>query len=121
GLKTFEHLHALSLAFHLERRTGGVSRAIERGTKGIEFLLRLALFNVVPTLLAILFVAGVFYVKFGWVYAGTVLAAVAGYVGFTFVVSEWRTRVRREMNQADSEANTRAIDSLLNFETVKYF
>jgi ATP-binding cassette, subfamily B, heavy metal transporter len=121
GLRTFEHLHGLSLAFHLGRRTGGVSRAIERGTKGIEFLLRLTLFNVVPTLLEILFVTGVLYVKFGWSFAAIVLAAVAGYVVFTFAVSEWRTRVRREMNRADSEANTRAIDSLLNFETVKYF
>ena len=121
GLKTFAHLHALSLAFHLERRTGGVSRAVERGTKGIEFLLRMALFNVAPTLLEVLFVAGVFYVKFGVAFAAVVLAAVAGYVAFTFSVSEWRTRVRREMNRADSEANTRAIDSLLNFETVKYF
>jgi len=121
GLKTFEHLHGLSLAFHLERRTGGVSRAIERGTKGIEFLLRLTLFNVAPTVLEVAFVTGVLYVKFGWTFAAVVVAAVVGYVAFTFGVSEWRTRVRREMNRADSEANTRAIDSLLNFETVKYF
>jgi len=121
ALEVFRHLHLLSLAFHLDRRTGGLSRAIERGTKGIDFLLRFSLFNVLPTLLEILLVCGVLLVNYGWSFSLTTLVAVSGYIVFTLTVTEWRMKYRREMNRTDSEANTRAIDSLLNFETVKYF
>jgi ATP-binding cassette, subfamily B, heavy metal transporter len=121
GLKTFEHLHALSLRFHLDRRTGAVSRAIERGTKGIDFLLSFMLFNILPTLLEILLVCGILWALFGVWYALVTFVCIAGYIVFTVTVTEWRTKFRREMNETDSEAHTKAIDSLLNFETVKYF
>ncbi|MGF1639570.1 MAG: ABCB family ABC transporter ATP-binding protein/permease [Rhodospirillales bacterium] len=121
GLETFRHLHRLSLRFHLDRRTGAVSRAIERGTKGIEFLLNFMLFNVLPTLLEILLVCGVLWWLFGVWYALVTLVCIGGYVAWTLVVTEWRTKFRRAMNETDNEAHTRAIDSLLNFETVKYF
>jgi len=121
ALEVFGHLHALSLSFHLDRRTGGLSRAIERGVKGIDFLLRFTLFNILPTLLEISLVCGVLFVNYGWSFATITFLAVAGYVLFTLSVTEWRIKYRREMNRTDSEANTRAIDSLLNFETVKYF
>lgn len=121
ALKTFQHVHGLSLRFHLDRRTGGLSRVIDRGIKGIDFLLRFTLFNIAPTLIEILLVAGVmFYVFDIWFMLAT-LAIVAIYVWFTFKVTEWRTKHRRIMNDRDTEANTKAIDSLLNFETVKYF
>ena len=121
GLRTFEHLHALSLRFHLDRRTGAVSRAIERGTKGIDFLLSFMLFNILPTLLEILLVCGILWALFGVWYASVTFVCIAGYVVFTVSVTEWRTKFRRLMNETDSEAHTKAIDSLLNFETVKYF
>jgi len=121
ALEVFRHLHALSLSFHLDRRTGGLSRAIERGVKGIDFLLRFTLFNILPTFLEISLVCGVLFVNYGWSFATITFVAVAGYVLFTLSVTEWRIKYRREMNRTDSEANTRAIDSLLNFETVKYF
>ncbi|GEQ96928.1 metal ABC transporter permease [Iodidimonas gelatinilytica] len=121
ALETFWHLHALSLRFHLERQTGGLSRAIERGTRAIDFLLRFMTFNIVPTILELLFVAGVFYVHFGWQFAVVLLISVAAYIGFSVMITEWRTRFRRTMNAEDSKANSRAVDSLLNFETVKYF
>ena len=121
GCKTFEHLHALSLRFHLDRRTGAVSRAIERGTKGIDFLLSFMLFNILPTLLEILLVCGILWALFGVWYALITFVCIAGYIAFTVSVTEWRTKFRREMNETDSEAHTKAIDSLLNFETVKYF
>lgn len=121
GLKTFEHLHALSLRFHLDRRTGAVSRAIERGTKGIDFLLAFMLFNVLPTLLEIVLVCGILWVLFGVWYALITFVCIAGYIVFTVWVTEWRTKFRRQMNEIDSEAHTKAIDSLLNYETVKYF
>jgi ATP-binding cassette subfamily B protein len=121
GLKTFEHLHALSMRFHLDRRTGAVSRAIERGTKGIDFLLSFMLFNILPTLLEILLVCGILWALFGIWYALITFVCIAGYIAFTVLVTEWRTKFRREMNETDSEAHTKAIDSLLNFETVKYF
>jgi ABC-type transport system involved in Fe-S cluster assembly fused permease/ATPase subunit len=121
GLRTFEHLHALSLRFHLDRRTGAVSRAIERGTKGIDFLLSFMLFNILPTLLEILLVCGILWALFGIWYALVTFVCIAGYVVFTVTVTEWRTKFRRQMNETDSEAHTKAIDSLLNFETVKYF
>ncbi len=121
ALETFRHLHMLSLRFHLDRRTGGLSRAIERGTKGIDFLLRFTLFNILPTLLEIGLVCGVLLVKFNALFAGITLVSVGSYVYFTFAITEWRLKFRREMNKQDSQANTKAIDSLLNFETVKYF
>ncbi|MBV9522773.1 MAG: ABC transporter ATP-binding protein/permease [Alphaproteobacteria bacterium] len=121
GLSTFRHLHALSLRFHLERQTGGLSRAIERGIRGIEFLLSFMLFNVVPTLFEILLVCGVLWRLYTFEFAIVTFATIICYIAFTFVISDWRIKFRREMNERDSEANTKAIDSLLNFETVKYF
>lgn len=121
GLKVFRHLHRLGLRFHLDRQTGGVSRAIERGTKGIEFLLNFMLFNIIPTLLEIGMVTAVLWVLYDISFALITAATIACYVGFTLGVTEWRTKYRRAMNEMDSEASTKAIDSLLNFETVKYF
>jgi ATP-binding cassette, subfamily B, heavy metal transporter len=121
ALKVFEHLHNLSLRFHLERQTGGMSRDIERGTAGIRFLLNFMLFNILPTLLEIGFVAIILLVKYDpWFFIVTI-ATLIGYVVFTLIVTEWRMIFRRNMNEMDSKANTRAIDSLLNYETVKYF
>jgi ATP-binding cassette, subfamily B, heavy metal transporter len=121
ALATFRHLHALSLRFHLERQTGGLSRAIERGIRGTEFLLSYMLFNVVPTLFEILLVCAILWGFYRASFALATLATVIAYIAFTFSVTDWRIKFRREMNERDSEANTRAIDSLLNFETVKYF
>ena len=121
ALKTFRKLHGLSLRFHLDRRTGGLSRAIERGTKGIEFLLTFMLFNVLPTLLEIGLVVGVMLWNYDAVYALITAVSVIAYIGFTFFVTEWRTKFIRSMNDNDELANTKAIDSLLNYETVKYF
>lgn len=121
AVETFRHLHALSLRFHLERRTGGLSRVIERGTKGIDFLLRFSLFNIVPTIIELGLVCVILAYVFDIRYALVTGATVIFYVAFTFVVTEWRTRFRREMNDLDTEANTKAVDSLLNYETVKYF
>ena len=121
ALATFRHLHALSLRFHLERQTGGLSRAIERGIRGTEFLLSYLLFNVVPTLFEIVLVCGILWSFYEASFALATLATIVAYIGFTFAVTDWRIKFRREMNERDSEANTRAIDSLLNFETVKYF
>jgi ATP-binding cassette subfamily B protein len=121
AIRTFRHLHALSLRFHLERRTGGLSRIIERGTKGIDTILRYSLFNTFPTIIEIAFVAGVLWWNFGWIYALVILLTIVVYTGFTYWATEWRINLRRVMNDADTDANTKAIDSLLNFETVKYF
>ena len=121
ALGTFLHLHALSLRFHLERRTGGLSRVIERGTKGIDFLLRFSLFNVLPTFFEIAMVSVILVVAYDAWFALVTFVSVVGYISYTFLVTEWRIRLRREMNSSDAEANSRAIDSLLNFETVKYF
>ncbi len=121
GLKTFRHLHALSLRFHLDRKTGGIARAVERGTKGIEFLLRFMLFNILPTLIEILMVCAILWKLYGWHFAALTLLTLVAYIGWTTIITEWRTRFRRAMNDTDSEANTKAIDSLLNFETVKFF
>ena len=121
ALKTFRHLHQLSLRFHLDRKIGGISRAVERGTKGIEFLLRFMLFNILPTILEIFLVCGILWWLYGVDYAALTLATLVIYVLWTLAITEWRIKYRRAMNDTDSEANTRAIDSLLNFETVKYF
>lgn len=121
GLRVFQHLHSLELAFHLDRATGGISRDIERGTNGISFLMRFLMFNIVPTLFEILMVAIIFAAAFSIWYAIITLVAVAIYVVFTIYTTEWRNKFVREANQADSSTSTRAIDSLLNYETVKYF
>jgi ATP-binding cassette subfamily B protein len=121
AVRTFRHLHALSLKFHLERRTGGLSRIVSRGTMGIDTVLRFSLFNTIPTILEIALVAAILAWSYGWLYALVILVTVAAYVGFTYAATEWRINIRRDMNAADNEANTKAVDSLLNFETVKYF
>ncbi len=121
ALKVFVHLHNLSLRFHLERQTGGVSRDIERGTKGISFLLNFMLFNILPTLLEIGLVAAILFSKYSPWFAVITLVTLVVYIIFTLFFTEWRMVFRRTMNDMDSKANTRAIDSLLNYETVKYF
>jgi len=121
ALRAFRHVIALSLRYHLERRTGGLSRAIERGTAGIDFLLSFMLFNVVPTLFEILLVCGILWRLFNWTFAAVTLATIVLYISFTFSITDWRVRFRREMNERNSEANTKAVDGMLNFETVKYF
>ena len=119
--RTFRHLHRLSLRFHLERRTGGLSRVIERAARAIELIIRMGLLQLAPTVLELLLVCGVLLYFFNWIYVVIVLATVVAYMLFTFSASEWRIHIRREMNESDNDANTKAIDSLLNFETVKYF
>lgn len=121
GLKVFKHLHSLDLAFHLDRQTGGISRDIERGTSGLSFLMRFLMFNIVPTLFEIITVAIIFGTLFSIWFALITLLAVAIYIFFTVAVTQWRNRFIRESNAADNQSNTRAIDSLLNYETVKYF
>ena len=121
SLRVFKHLHQLQLAFHLDRKTGGLARDIERGTNGISFLLRFALFNIVPTLIEIVMVAGILFVAFNIHYVLVIAAAISLYVLFSIVVTEWRTPFVREANERDNQSNSRAIDSLLNYETVKYF
>ncbi len=121
ALAAFRHIHSLSLRFHLERRTGGLARAVERGTAGIEFLLSFMLFNIVPTVFEIVVVCGILWRLYSWAFAAVTLATIVTYIGFTFLMTDWRIRFRREMNTRNSEANTKSVDSLLNFETVKYF
>ena len=119
--QTFVHMHELSLRFHLERRTGGLSRVIERGTKGIEAIVRFSILNTAPTVLEFALTALVVYISYGWHYMSVVAITVGLYTWFTIKASNWRISIRRQMNESDTEANTRAIDSLLNYETVKYF
>ena len=121
ALQTFEHLHNLSLRFHLERQTGGMSRDIERGVRGIESLITYSLYSIVPTLIEVVLVLGILGFKFDKWYAIITLLALAIYIYFTVSVTEWRTQFRKQANEFDSRAHTRAIDSLLNYETVKYF
>jgi ABC-type transport system involved in Fe-S cluster assembly fused permease/ATPase subunit len=121
GIKVFRHLHNLDLDFHLNRRTGGLSRDIERGTTGISFLMRFFVFNIVPTFIEIFMVVGILLYNYGWGFALITLSAVLAYVWFSVAATEWRTKFVREANIADSASNNRAVDSLLNFETVKYF
>jgi ATP-binding cassette subfamily B protein len=121
ALSVFRHLHSLSLRFHLDRQTGGMTRDIERGTRGIGTLLSFMLFSIIPVILEFGLVAAVLLTKFDWRFAAITFAAVGFYIGFTFGVTEWRIEIRRRANDLDSKANTRAIDSLLNYETVKYF
>ena len=121
ALNAFRYLHKLSLQFHMDRQTGGMTRAIDRGAKGIEFLLTIAFFEVLPLFVEVAFVSMIMWHLFGGFYAGVTFLTVAAYVYFTIRVTEWRIRFRREMNTADEAAATRAVDSLLNYETVKYF
>ncbi len=121
ALQTFEHLHALSLRFHLERQTGGMTRDIERGVRGIESLISYSLYSIVPTIIEVALVLSILAVKFDAWFAWITLAALALYIFFSIVITEWRTKFRREANEFDSAAHTKAVDSLLNYETVKYF
>ena len=121
GVQTFRHVHDLALRFHLDRRTGGLSRAIERGTKGIEYVLRMLLFNIVPTMVEILMVLSLLWGLFDVLFSVVTAATIACYVLWTLVITEWRIKYRRTMNDSDSDAHTKAIDSLINYETVKYF
>jgi ATP-binding cassette subfamily B protein len=121
ALEVFGHLHALSLRFHLERQTGGLTRDIERGTRALQSLVSYSLYTILPTLVEMVLVLGYLGIKFDLGYVWITLAALVAYITFTVTVTEWRTRFRREMNEYDSKANTRAIDALLNYETVKYF
>jgi ATP-binding cassette subfamily B protein len=121
ALETFRHIHALSLRYHITRKTGGLSRVIERGVKGVDFLLRFMLFSVGPLILELALTAVIFYLYFDVWYLAVVAVTIWLYVSFTFRVTEWRVKIRKQMNDQDTDANQKAIDSLLNFETVKYF
>ncbi len=121
ALETFTHIHRLSMRYHITRKTGGLSRIIERGVKGVDFLLRFMLFSIGPLILELSMVAVIFALYFGWQYMVVVLATIAIYVTYTFKITEWRVQIRRQMNDQDTDANQKAIDSLLNYETVKYF
>ncbi len=121
ALRTFRHLHAVSLRFHLDRQTGGLSRVIDRGVLGVQSVLRLAVFNVVPTLLELVMVTAIIWHMFDWRYAVVTFVAVLVYVGFTAVLAGRRGRYRRTMNDTDNDASTKSLDSLINYETVKYF
>jgi len=121
SMAVFQHLHALSLRFHLERQTGGITRDIERGARAVSSLVGFLLFRITPTVLEILMVAGILFVKLDWVFGVITLITLAAYIGFTITITEWRTQFVRRANTLDSEAYGRAIDSLLNYETVKYF
>ncbi len=118
---TFEHMHLLSLRFHLERKTGGLTRVLERGRNGIETIVRMILLQLAPTVVEVTLIAVVLLYQFDWRYVVTVLTTIALYVWFTYIVTEWRINIRRQMNDSDTDANAKAIDSLLNYETVKYF
>ncbi|MEO0338593.1 MAG: ABC transporter transmembrane domain-containing protein [Bacteroidota bacterium] len=121
ALSTFKHLHHLSLDFHLSRQTGGLSRVIERGTRGIQFVLNFMTFNIVPTLFEITLVTGVLVYHFNILYAAIIFFTIVIYIAATLIVTEWRLKYRRAMNSSENKANTKAIDSLINYETVKYF
>jgi ATP-binding cassette, subfamily B, heavy metal transporter len=121
ALETFTHIHRLSMRYHITRKTGGLSRIIERGVKGVDFLLRFMLFSIGPLILELSLVSIIFALYFGWQYMVVVLVTIAIYITFTFKLTEWRVQIRRQMNEKDTDANQKAIDSLLNFETVKYF
>lgn len=121
ALETFTHIHRLSMRYHITRKTGGLSRIVERGVKGVEFLLRFMLFNIGPLILELAMVALILWAAFGVWYMVVVVGVIAIYVAFTFKVTEWRVKLRKEMNDQDTDANQKAVDSLLNFETVKYF
>src|ERR1700719_4572142 len=119
--RTFEHMHELSLRFHLERKTGGLTRVLERGRNAIETIVRMVIMQLVPTILELGLVIAVLLYQFDWRYVAVILATVACYITYTFYATEWRIGIRRRMNDSDTDANVKAIDSLLNYETVKYF
>src|SRR5437868_2027297 len=119
--RTFVHMHELSLRYHLQRRTGGLARVIERGSNGIETIVRFTILNTLPTVFEFLFSAVIIAYQFNWTYVGVIAVTVVFYVWFTVKASDWRIRIRRTMNESDQDAHSKAIDSLLNFETVKYF
>ena len=121
ALETFQHIHLLSMRYHITRKTGGLSRIIERGVKGVDFLLRFMLFSIIPLMLELTMVSVIFALYFGWQYMVVVIVTIALYITYTFKVTEWRVQIRRAMNDQDTDANQKAIDSLLNYETVKYF
>ena len=121
ALETFQHIHKLSLRYHISRKTGALSRVIERGVKGLEFLLRFLLFSVGPLVLELLIIAGIMFFWFDYLYLTVIIVMIAAYIWFTFKVTEWRVKIRKIMNDQDTDANQKAIDSLLNYETVKYF
>ena len=121
GLRVFRHVHRLSLGYHISRKTGALSRIIDRGIKAIDFLLRYILFSIVPLLFELAVVAVIFWVEFGWSYMAIMLVTIAAYIAFTFRITEWRVAIRKEMNDQDQDAHQKAVDSLLNYETVKYF
>ena len=121
AILTFEHMHQLSLRFHLERKTGGLTRVLERGRNGIETIVRMVILQLVPTVIELALIVGVLFWQFDWRYVVVILVTVALYMVYTYYATEWRIAIRRRMNDSDTEANTKAIDSLLNYETVKYF
>ncbi len=121
AVETFQHIHKLSLRYHISRKTGALSRVIERGVKGLEFLLRFLLFSVGPLVLELLMIAGIMFFWFDYLYLTVIIVMIAAYMWFTFKVTEWRVKIRKFMNDQDTDANQKAIDSLLNYETVKYF
>jgi len=121
GLSAFEHMHRLSLRYHLERKTGGLTRVLERGRAGIENITRMTLMTLLPTIIEFALVLGILAFEFDWRFVAIVFAMIVGYLAFTVRATEWRVRIRRQMNESDQDANTKAIDSLLNYETVKYF
>jgi ATP-binding cassette subfamily B protein len=121
AILTFEHMHQLSLRFHLERKTGGLTRVLERGRNGIETIVRMVILQLVPTIIEVALIVGVLFWQFDWRYVAVILVTVTAYMVFTYYATEWRIAIRRKMNDSDTEANTKAIDSLLNYETVKYF
>ena len=121
ALETFQHIHKLSLRYHISRKTGALSRVIERGVKGLEFLLRFLLFSIGPLVLELLMIAGIMFFWFDYLYLSVIIVMIAAYIWFTFKVTEWRVKIRKFMNDQDTDANQKAIDSLLNYETVKYF
>src|SRR6185437_4880207 len=118
---TFVHMHELSLRFHLERKTGGLTRVLERGRTGIEVIVRMVILQLIPTIVEVVLLAAVLLWQFDWRYVAAVLITVVVFLYFTYLATEWRIEIRRKMNDSDAEANTKAIDSLLNYETVKYF
>src|ERR1700681_4930543 len=121
AIRTFEHVHQLSLRFHLERKTGGLTRVLERGRNGIETIVRMVILQLVPTIVEVLMISAVLLYQFDWRYVAVIAITVALYMWYTYLATEWRIGIRRKMNESDSDANTKAIDSLLNYETVKYF
>ncbi len=121
AILTFEHMHQLSLRFHLERKTGGLTRVLERGRNGIETIVRMVILQLVPTILEVALIVGVLFWQFDWRYVAVILGTVVAYMVYTYFATEWRIAIRKRMNESDTEANTKAIDSLLNYETVKYF